>query len=142
MATDAKLEVTLKFSTLPNAKPAGSGKMAFALKTPDGQFVTVAVNSKAWNKLVQANTDWPSWVAALTGTIGERTEKGFTLAGPGLQVFEKKAKADTATPVTDTAPVPAAEPVPPPVPAAPITVTTKAGATVTVAKRTPLSLKR
>ena len=46
MAVDAKLEVTLKFSTLPNAKPAGQGKMAFALKTPDGQFVTAEVEQQ------------------------------------------------------------------------------------------------
>src|SRR5512135_2481933 len=137
MAIDAKLEITLKFSTLPNARPAGQGKMAFALKTPDAQFVTAEVSNKVWSKLVKAAEEWPQWVAALSGTMGERTEKGFTLAGPGLQVFEKKAKADTAT----TTDIPPAEPAPPPVPAAPVTVTTKAG-TVTVAKRAPLSLKR
>ena len=93
MAVDAKLEVTLKFTTLPNAKPAGSGKMAFALKTPDGQFVTAEVSNKVWNKLSQAAADWPAWTAALTGAMGPRTEKGFTLANPGLQVFERKPKA-------------------------------------------------
>ena len=143
MAVDAKLEVTLKFTTMPNARPAGQGKMAFALKTPDGQLATAAVSNKVWTKLIKAAQEWSSWTAALTGTMGERTEKGFALANPGLQGFEKKAKADTATPVTDTAPVPAAESVPPPAPAAPVIVTTKAGtATVTVAKRAPLTLKR
>ncbi len=144
MAIDAKLEVTLKFSTLPNARPAGSGKMAFALKTPDGQFVTVEVNSKVWNKLSQAAADWPAWTAALTGTMGPRTEQGFALANPGLQVFEKQAKAAEATTTADTppAPPPLAAPVAP-APAAPVTVTTGAGtATVTVTKRAPLSLKR
>jgi hypothetical protein len=33
MAIDAKLELTLKFSTLPATQPAGQGKMVFALKT-------------------------------------------------------------------------------------------------------------
>ncbi|HYQ92688.1 MAG TPA: ProQ/FinO family protein [Candidatus Competibacteraceae bacterium] len=147
MAIDAKLEITLKFSTLPNARPAGSGKMAFALKTPDGQFVTVVVNNKAWGKLTKAAEEWPQWVAALSGSMGERNERGFTLAGPGLQVFEKKPKvpADT-TEVAASAPPPAspppAEPAAPP-PPAPVIVTTKAGAaTVTVTKRAPLSLKR
>src|SRR5512135_666548 len=93
MAVDAKLEVTLKFTTVPNAKPAGQGKMAFALKTPDGQLVTAEVSTKAWNKLSKAAQDWPGWAAALTGTMGARTEKGFTLANPGLQVFERKPKA-------------------------------------------------
>src|SRR5512144_3129443 len=103
--------------------------MAFALKTPDGQFVTVAVPNKAWNKLVQANTDWPSWVAALSGTMGERTDKGFTLANPGLQVFEKKAKPADAPVKEGAPPASPAEPVAPPAPAAPVIVTTRAGTT-------------
>jgi hypothetical protein len=93
MAIDAKLELTLKFSTLPNAKAAGQGKMAFALKTPDGQFVTAEVSNKVWNKLVKAAAEWPVWSAALAGTMGTRTEKGFTLVNPGLQVFERQPKA-------------------------------------------------
>jgi hypothetical protein len=83
MAIDAKLEVTLKFTTLPNAKPAGPGKMAFALKTPDGQYVTAEVGNKVWNKLIKAAADWPTWTAALSGTMGTRTEQGFMLANPG-----------------------------------------------------------
>jgi sRNA-binding protein len=128
MAIEAKLELTLKFSTLPNAQSAGQGKMAFALKTPDGQLVTAEVSNKVWNKLVKANTDWPQWVAALTGTMGPRTERGFALATPGLQVFEKKAKAAEA--LAPSAPAPA-----------PVTVTPGAG-TATVTQRAPLSLKR
>ena len=95
--------MTLKFSTLPNAKPAGQGKMAFALKTPEGQFVTAEVGNKVWNKLVKANTEWPQWVAALSGTMGERTETGFALAGPDLQVFERKPKApaEAASPLAE-----------------------------------------
>jgi hypothetical protein len=139
MAIDATLELTLKFSTLPTAQPAGPGKLAFALKTQDGQYVTVEVSTKVWNKLVKANTDWPSWIAALSGTLGARTEQGFTLANPGLQVFERKPKVPA-----ETAPAPPAEPVAPlPPPAAPVTVTTGAGpATVTVTRHAPLSLKR
>ena len=103
MAVDAKLEVTLKFTTLPNARPAGQGTMAFALKTPEGQFVTAEVSNKVWNKLSKAAEDWPAWTAALTGTMGERTEKGFTLANPGLQVFERKPKApaEAASPLAE-----------------------------------------
>ena len=114
----------------------------FALKTPDGQFVTVEISNKVCNKLVKANTDWPQWVAALTGTMGERAEQGFTLATRGLQVFEKKAKAAEAPApaVSEPVPVPAPAPL---LPAAPVTVTTGAGtATVTVTKRAPLGLKR
>jgi hypothetical protein len=103
MAVDAKLEITLKFSTLPNAQPAGQGKMAFALKTQDGQYVTAEVGGKVWNKLLKANTDWSSWVAALTGTMGPRTDRGFRLENPGLQVFERQPKApvEAASPLAE-----------------------------------------
>jgi len=107
MAVDAKLQITLKFSTLPNARPAGQGQQVFALKTPDGQYVTVAVSNKLWNKLVKAAADWPVWVAALSGTMGQRTEKGFALVKPSLQVFERKPKATAeASPPVEAKPAP------------------------------------
>ena len=116
MAVAAKLEITLKFSTLPNAKPAGQGKQVFALKTPDGQFVTVEVGNKVWNKLVKAAEDWPQWTAALSGVMGPRTARGFQLLNAGLQVFERKPKAPAeAAPLVEAKPVPAAVPEPPPV---------------------------
>ena len=55
---------------------------------------------------MKANTDWPSWMAALSGTLGERTDRGFTLANPGLQVFERKPKApaEATLALAETAP--------------------------------------
>ncbi len=153
MAVDAKLEVTLKFTTLPNAKPAGSGKMAFALKTPDGQFVTAEVSNKVWNKLSQAAADWPAWTAALTGTMGARTEKGFVLTNPGLQVFERKPKApvEAASPLAEAlsaalaavspvnvAPAPA---VAEPAEAVPVPATTAAADPNPASRKPVLSLK-
>lgn len=121
MAVDAKLEVTLKFTTLPNAKATGQGKMAFALKTPSGQFVTTEVNTKAWNKLLKAAEEWPNWTAALVGTMGPPTDQGFKLENPGLQVFERKPKApdESAPPPAVAAAkseVPATPPATPPPP--------------------------
>jgi len=34
-----------------------------------------------------------SWVAAISGTIGEETQDGFVLNNPNIQTFEKKACA-------------------------------------------------
>jgi len=82
------------------------GQRTFALRTPTGQFLTAAVSTQAWNQRVKANTDWSQWVAALSGTMGPRTEKGFTLVTPGLQVFETRAKVADATPLKDTLPPP------------------------------------
>ena len=65
--------------------------------------MTAEVSTKAWNKLSKAAQEWPAWTAALSGTMGARTEKGFTLANPGLQVFERKPKApaEAASPLAD-----------------------------------------
>jgi hypothetical protein len=84
----------------------------FALKAQDGQYITIEVSNKVWNKLKKAHEDWPAWMAALSGTMGQRTEKGFQLANPGLQVFERQPKMPAeATPAiaeTTPAPVPSA----------------------------------
>jgi len=148
MAIDAKLELTLKFTTLPHARPSSPGKMAFALKTPDGQFVTAEVSNKAWNKLVKAAEEWPAWTAALVGAMGPRTEQGFTLANPGLQMFERKPKAPAEAPAEAASPLAEAlsaalaaispvEVAPAPaVPAANPTTADPAG------QRSPLSLKK
>ena len=32
------------------------------------------------------------WVAAIAGQMGEKTDKGFVLKEPNIQVFEKKPK--------------------------------------------------
>ena len=153
MAADAKLELTLKFTTLPNARPAGPGKMAFALKTPDRQFVTAEVSNKVWNKLSQAAADWPAWTAALSGTMGPRTEKGFALANPGLQVFERKPKVpvEAASPLAEAlsaalaavspvnvAPAPA---VAEPAEAVPVPATTAAADPDPASRKPVLSLK-
>ena len=82
------------------------GQRTCALRTPDGQFLTAEVSTQAWNQRVKVNTDGPQGVAALSGTLGPRTEKGFTLATPGLQGVETRAKVADATPLKDTLPPP------------------------------------
>jgi len=58
--------------------------------------VSVTVKPKVWNKLVKATQDFPLWVAAITGTMGEKTQQGFILDNPAIQVFEKKPKVESA----------------------------------------------
>ena len=57
--------------------------------------MTTQVKNKLWTKLVQASRDWPAWVAALSGTMSQRTAQGFELDNPSLQVFDKKPKPAT-----------------------------------------------
>jgi hypothetical protein len=42
--------------------------------------------------LEDAQANYPQWVAAIAGKMGEATETGFVLLEPNIQVFEKKPK--------------------------------------------------
>jgi hypothetical protein len=54
--------------------------------------VTVKVRPKVFKKLEQAQENYPMWVAAIAGKLGQLTEKGFVLDQPNIQVFERKPK--------------------------------------------------
>ena len=97
MAIPGKLEVTLKINQLPEAKPASAQTMLFAVQA-DGKTVVVEVKNKVWNNLKAASENYPQWVAAITGKMGEGVSGGFRLDGPAVQVFEKKPKPEAAAP--------------------------------------------
>ena len=105
MAISGKLELTIKINEFPaDATTVENGWKQFELDC-DGQLVTVKVRPKMFKKLEQAHTDFPMWVAAIAGKMGERTETGFMLDQPNIQVFERKPKEpkeeqETATPAT------------------------------------------
>ena len=113
MAIPGKLDVTLKINQLPQAKPASAQTMLFAVHA-GGQTVVVELKNKAWNTLKTAAENYPQWVAAITGQMGEAIEGGFRLMNPAVQVFEKKPKPDAAA-------SPAPEPKAPEPPASPAT---------------------
>ena len=116
MAIPGKLEVTIKINQLPEAKPASAQTMLFAVQA-EGRTVVVEVKNKVWNNLKAASENYPQWVAALTGKMGQGVQGvsgGFRLEGPAVQVFEKKPKPEAAavqskTPVVETKP-PVVEP--------------------------------
>lgn len=91
MAVTGKLEVTIKFSDFPEAKTVENGWKSFEVDC-DGQLVSITVKPKVWKKLEDAQANFPMWVAAIAGKIGEATDRGFVLLEPNIQVFEKKAK--------------------------------------------------
>ncbi|MBR8840439.1 MAG: fertility inhibition FinO-like protein [Stigonema ocellatum SAG 48.90 = DSM 106950] len=90
-----KLEVTIKINSLPQPKTVENGWQEFQIDC-DGRVVTIVVKPKMWKKLTDAQANWESWVAAITGTIGETTEDGFVLNNPSIQTFEKKSKQSEA----------------------------------------------
>ncbi|MEG5039834.1 MULTISPECIES: hypothetical protein [unclassified Microcoleus] len=51
----------------------------------DGRVVSVSVKPKIWKKLEDAATNYPMWVAAIGGKMGESTSNGFVLLDPSIQ---------------------------------------------------------
>ncbi|PHJ56172.1 fertility inhibition FinO-like protein [Nostoc linckia z18] len=93
-----KLEVTIKINELPEAKTVENGWQQFELDC-DGRIVSITVKPKIWKKLTDAANNYPQWVAAIAGKLGQETDNGFVLDEPNIQVFERKPKAEaTAAP--------------------------------------------
>ncbi|MDP5017643.1 fertility inhibition FinO-like protein [Anabaena sp. UHCC 0187] len=86
-----KLEVTIKINELPEAKTTDNGWQQFEIDC-DGRIISVTVKPKIWKKLTDAQTNYPQWVAAIAGKLGEATDNGFILLDPNIQTFEKKPK--------------------------------------------------
>lgn len=99
-----RLELTVKFSELPKPLRVQDG-IKIGIQTGEG-VVTAILPQKVWRKLEQAAKDYPSWVAALSGSLEQFAGDVITLKHPALQVFEKKPKP---APMSE-APAPAAEP--------------------------------
>lgn len=106
MPTPGKLELTIKINSFPaDVKTVDNGWKQFDIDT-GSQLVTLTVKPKVFKKLEQAQENYPQWVAAIAGQMGEKTDRGFVLKEPNIQVFERKPKepSEAATPVA-SAPV-------------------------------------
>jgi hypothetical protein len=92
MSTLGKMELTIKINEFPaDVQTVENGWKQFDLDC-DGQLVRVSVKPKVFKKLEQAQADYPMWVAAIAGKMGEQFEGGFVLEQPNIQVFERKPK--------------------------------------------------
>ncbi len=92
MATPGKMEITIKINEFPtDVKTVENGWKQFELDC-DGRLVSISVRPKVFKKLEQAQADFPMWVAAIAGKMGELTQTGFVLDQPNIQVFERKPK--------------------------------------------------
>ncbi|MBD2512746.1 fertility inhibition FinO-like protein [Nostoc muscorum FACHB-395] len=87
-----KLEVTIKINELPEAKTAENNWQEFDIDC-DGRIINITVKPKIWKKLTYAASNYPQWVAAIAGKLGQQTEHRFMLKEPSIQVFERKPKA-------------------------------------------------
>ena len=93
MAIPGKMELTIKINQLPDAQVVQNNWKQFEIDC-DGKVVTVTVKPKIYKKLEEAQANYPLWIAAITGKIGESTPNGFVLAEPSIQTFERKSKAE------------------------------------------------
>jgi hypothetical protein len=106
MPTPGKMELIVKISEFPaDIRTVENGWKQFDVDTGD-QLVTITVKPKVFKKLEQAQENYPQWVAAIAGQMGEKTDKGFVLKEPNIQVFERKPKEPKeAAPPVANAPV-------------------------------------
>ncbi|BAY72594.1 hypothetical protein ACN23B_28105 (plasmid) [Anabaena sp. FACHB-709] len=74
-----KLEVTININKLPEAKTIENNWQQLDIDC-DGRIITVTVKPKVWKKLTDAATNYPQWVAAITGKLDQSNEYGFVLA--------------------------------------------------------------
>lgn len=92
MPTPGKLEITIKINEMPaDVETVENNWKQFHLDC-DGQLVRVTVKPKVFKKLEQAQENYPMWVAAIAGKMGESIEGGFVLNEPNIQTFERKPK--------------------------------------------------
>ncbi|MEM1395506.1 MAG: hypothetical protein AAGG00_19910 [Cyanobacteria bacterium P01_H01_bin.150] len=93
--TMAKIEVTVKFSELPEAEPAENKKVKLYFVDDNSNKYSSLINKKSWNKAVkrieEISANEGDWIGAVAGVLV--VEEGqFTVANAGIQVFEKKKK--------------------------------------------------
>jgi hypothetical protein len=92
MPTTGKMELTIKINEMPaDVQTVENGWRQFDLDC-DGQLVRVTLKPKMFKKLEDAEANYPMWVAAIAGKMGEPIEGGFVLDQPNIQVFERKPK--------------------------------------------------
>lgn len=92
MATPVKAQVMCKLNQVPKHRELPDKRIEFFLADGDRVF-TVKMKPKMFKKLTEHG--YAEWVASITGDLGPATETGFELENASLQVFEKKAKAET-----------------------------------------------
>ena len=108
MTIAGKLDLVIKISELPESQTLKDGSQSFEVDC-GGRIVSVTVKQKKWKKIPEAQANFPMWVGAIAGTMGESTPTGFILDNASIQIFEKKPKAEAAAPAAPTAPVEAIE---------------------------------
>ncbi|HZS46072.1 MAG TPA: hypothetical protein VFC63_13285 [Blastocatellia bacterium] len=92
VTTPARLEIKLKITQLPLSPIEDeNGWKQFTLKVECDFEIAVRIRPRIWTKLETAARSGTNWVGVISGSIGERTPKGFSLTGVGVQIYEKES---------------------------------------------------
>lgn len=93
--TPGRLEVNIKITELPNwVETVKRGWQRLCINA-EGQIIEMKVRPRIWNKLLQANEKYPSWMASITGKMGSRIKNGFVLLEPAVQIYERNSQEST-----------------------------------------------
>ena len=77
MPTLGKMQLTIKIDEFPtDVKTVENGSKQFDIDT-GSRIVTITVKPKMFKKLEQAQENYPMWVAAIAGLMGEKTSLWF-----------------------------------------------------------------
>lgn len=97
---NGRLEICVKINVFPaDCRTLKDGWYDFVVDT--GEYaVRVTLRSKAFNKLKKAASDYPLWMAMITGDTVAFSKSGtsFELRAPSVQVFERKPKKEKTEP--------------------------------------------
>ena len=90
MPVPGKLEVMIKINELPaDVTTTKNGWKEFKLDC-GGRVVSVSLRPRMWLKIEEAAKQYPMWLAAISGGMGQSIGTGFVLNEPAVQVFERK----------------------------------------------------
>lgn len=89
---EGQVEVTLKMNQLPNWVYRGKNDEHKFLVNGGGYIFEVRCRPRTWQKLLQAQQDYPAWTAVITGQLGVRIQQGFRLMNASVQIYESKVK--------------------------------------------------
>ena len=89
MSVPKKLELTVKLNEFPaNVKTIENGWKQFEVDT-DGRKVTLTLKPEVFNKLEQAQKNYPQGVAKIVGQIGAKTDRGFVVQDCQVNIYSQ-----------------------------------------------------
>lgn len=91
--TKSSLDICVKITELPTELNTNTEGTKEFFVTANNRQVFIALKAKQYNKLLEAQAKWSSWIGRISGKLGASTIDGFILEQGSVQAFEKSIKA-------------------------------------------------